>query len=79
MGWLTASGPDRAVTRSDKATPRDATTGIITGAEPRWLGPEDSMRAVLLVHGFIGTPQNYNTLPRCHRGPGWRVHAMLLP
>ncbi len=70
---------DSAVTRTDKATPRDATTGVITGAEPRWLGPEDSTRAVLLVHGFIGTPQNYNTLPDAIAAQGWRVHAMLLP
>lgn len=70
---------DRRVTAFDEATPRDPETGIVRGAEPRWLGPEDSPRAALLVHGFIGTPQNYNTLPDAIAARGWRVHAMLLP
>lgn len=70
---------DRRVTANDAATPRDPDTGIMIGAEPRWLGPEDSRRAVLMVHGFIGTPQNYNTLPDAIAARGWRVHAMLLP
>jgi carboxylesterase len=70
---------DRRVSAKDAATPRNPETGIMIGAEPRWLGPEVSRRAALLVHGFIGTPQNYGSLPEAIAAQGWRVHAMLLP
>lgn len=79
LGLAYSFWADHAVSQTDKATPRDPKTGIILGAEPRWLGPEDSTRAVLMVHGFIGTPQNYNTLPDAIAAQGWRVHVMLLP
>lgn len=60
-------------------TPRDPATGIFVGAEPRDLGPRNAPGAVLFVHGFIGTPNNYNDLPDKVAEAGWRARAMLVP
>ena len=72
--WL-----DRRVTLSDASSDRDADTGIIRGAEPMSLGPEDQDRAILMVHGFSGSPNNFNDLPGHLAEAGWHVHVMLLP
>ncbi len=77
MLWNTWA--DRRVTLSDEAIVRDPDTGIIRGAEPLTLGPENSRRAILMVHGFAGTPNNFNELPARLADTGWHVHAMLLP
>lgn len=58
---------------------RDPETGVIRGFEPILLNTERRDRAVLMVHGFIGAPQNYNQLPHDIAAAGWRVEAMLLP
>jgi len=70
---------DRKVAAYEAATPRDPVTGVMIGAEARSLGPRDAEAAILLVHGFIGTPNNYHDLPDTLAAMGWRVEAMLLP
>jgi carboxylesterase len=63
----------------EKRAKRDPETKVMLGYEPIIFHPERRDRAVLLVHGFIGSPQNYNTLPQAIADAGWRVEAMLLP
>lgn len=58
---------------------RDPATRIMKGFEPIALNTERKDRAVLLVHGFIGAPQNFGELPRQIADAGWRVEAMNLP
>lgn len=77
MLWNTWS--DRHVRLLDASTTRDPDTGVIRGAEPVRLGPENTRRAILMVHGFAGTPNNLNELPARIAATGWHVHAMLLP
>jgi len=69
--WLT--------TRTDRSLPRDPKTGILAGAEPRELGPDSAEGAVLLVNGFLGTPNNFADLPERIANADWRVRTMLLP
>jgi carboxylesterase len=64
---------------SDRHAERDPETGILSGAESRVLGPEQSPGAVLVVHGFIGTPHDFNDLPERLAARGWHVRAILLP
>ncbi|MCC6698871.1 MAG: alpha/beta fold hydrolase [Candidatus Hydrogenedentes bacterium] len=67
------------VEREDERTPRDETTGIMLGAEPRGLGPVDSPNAALFVHGYAGCGNNFNQLPDLLAEKGWRVRVLLLP
>ena len=67
------------VDREDERTPRDEATGIMIGAEPRDLGPSDSPRAALFVHGYAGCGNNFNRLPDLLAEKGWRVRVLLLP
>ena len=69
----------RAVRQFDASLPRDPETGIIEGAAPQWLGPEDSKTAVLFVHGFVGVGNNFADLPSLLAKQGFRVREMLLP
>jgi carboxylesterase len=59
--------------------PRDPETGILLGAVPLDLGPEDADVAVLLVHGFVGGVNNFGDLPDRLAAQGWRVRGMRLP
>ncbi len=72
-------GTTRRVRRDDARMPRDPATGIMVGAAPRSIGPEDARRAVLFVHGFGGCGNNFHTLPDLVAAAGWRVRVMLLP
>ena len=65
--------------KADNNAERDPATGLLEGAAPRTLGPEDSTRAVLFVHGFVGAGNNFNDLPDRVAAQGWRVEVMLLP
>ncbi|MCL4217446.1 MAG: alpha/beta fold hydrolase [Candidatus Hydrogenedentes bacterium] len=65
--------------KADNTAERDPDTGLLTGAAPRTLGPEDSDKAVLFVHGFVGAGNNFNDLPDRVAAQGWRVEVMLLP
>lgn len=58
---------------------RNPETGLLTGAEPRELGPEDSPCAALFIHGFGGAGTDFADLPERLAEAGWRVHVMLLP
>lgn len=67
------------VKKKDCHAARDSQSGILIGAEPRSLGTEDAPLAVLLVHGFVGTPNNFNDLPDRIAHAGHRARVMLLP
>ncbi len=58
---------------------RNPETGILVGAEPRELGPENSPRAALFIHGFGGAGTDFADLPERLAENGWRVRIMLLP
>lgn len=70
---------ERLVTAADRRAPRDPETGYLLGAEVRELGPQDAPGAALLVHGFIGTGNNFGELPERIAEKGWRVRLMSLP
>lgn len=53
--------------------------GFLPGMAPRDLGPVDASRAILMVHGFSGSPTNYHDLPEVLARDGWRVRVMTLP
>lgn len=72
-------GSEKDVRRYDNTAPRNPETGILLGAEPRDLGPENASNAILFVHGFSGTGNNYNDLPDRVAAKGWRTRVMLLP
>jgi carboxylesterase len=72
-------GSSKAVQKHDSSVSRDPETGILLGAEPRWLGPEHASKAILFVHGFLGTGNNFYDLPDHAADDGWRVRVMLLP
>ena len=67
------------VTGRNRHAPRDPETGILRGAEPRTLGPDDAPVAVLLVHGYLGGSNNFADLPDRLAACGWRVRVMRLP
>ncbi|MFP4500153.1 MAG: alpha/beta hydrolase [Candidatus Hydrogenedentota bacterium] len=72
-------GSDHFVARYVARTPRDPDTGIMHGAEQRDLIPPNPRGAVLLVHGFNGSPNNFHELPEQLAAAGWRAKAILLP
>jgi len=72
-----AAGP-WFVKKTDARQPRNA-DGILSGAAPRDLGPEDAECAVLLVHGYLGCGNNFGELPERLAETGCRVRVMLLP
>jgi carboxylesterase len=72
-------GTNVLVIRADFSADRDPETGILRGAEELLLGPEESPKAALLVHGFLGGSSNFGELPSALAERGWRVHAMRLP
>ena len=75
MGMLATS----CVRLSDSLMERDPETGLLEHAAPRTLGPADAETAVLMVHGFLGTPHHFEKLPEVLADAGYRVHVMLLP
>ena len=61
-------------------TPRSGTTGIVRGAEPISLTQENAAsRAILLFHGFLGSPADFGDLPETLHEAGFTVQAPLLP
>lgn len=70
---------DRLVTRYEQTAPRDPGSSYLKGATPRELGPANSPRAVLFVHGFIGGQSNFHDLPDRVAAAGWHVRTMRLP
>lgn len=70
---------DPLVSRYERDAPRDPGSPYLKGMTPRELGPADSTRAVLFVHGFIGGQSNFHDLPDRVAAEGWHVRAMRLP
>ncbi len=70
---------DRLVSRYERTAPRDPGSLFLKGTTPRTLGPENSPRAVLFVHGFIGGQSNFHDLPDQVAAAGWYVRTMRLP
>ena len=67
------------VKRHNGRVDRDPETGILVGAEPRAFGPKSAKGAVLFVHGFAGSPNNFKDLPEAVAAADWHVQVMLLP
>jgi carboxylesterase len=70
---------DKLVAEYERNLPHDPSTGYMYGAEPRRIGPEDSRRAALFVHGFVGAGGNFADLPDRLAADGWLVRVMRLP
>ena len=70
---------DRMAEKHDASAPRDPETGILRGAEPFDLGPENAPGAVLFIHGFGGNGNHFEELPRRVAQAGWRARVLLLP
>ena len=70
---------DGSVREYERRAERDPDGVHLLGMSPRDLGPENPERAILFVHGFSGSPTNYNDLPDFVAADGWRVRCMLLP
>ena len=64
---------------SDRHAVRDASTGILRGAEPCEFGPKDAPCAVLFVHGFVGAGNNFWHLPELLAQQGHSVRVLRLP
>jgi carboxylesterase len=79
VGLMASLVMDARVRAYEKNTPRDPETGIMEGAAPRILGPATADKAILFIHGFIGTPNNFNDLPDKVAEAGWHTEVMLLP
>lgn len=65
--------------REERSAPRDPHTNILIGAEARELGPDDARGAVMFVHGFAGSGNNFGEVPDAIAQNGWRVRIMRLP
>lgn len=62
----------------EKSMPRDAGTGILRGAEPFRIEGADPRKAVLLIHGFTGTPYDMRGMGKYLAEHGYTVYAPLL-
>jgi len=60
-------------------TPRDRETGIVKGAETVDLRTDGATRAVLALHGFLGSPPDLGDLPGALHRAGYDVLAPRLP
>lgn len=67
-----------SVREYERRAERDPDGIHLKGMSPRDLGPETSDRAILFVHGFSGSPNNYNDLPDFLARDGWRVRCMVV-
>jgi carboxylesterase len=70
---------DRLVSGYERNASRDPGSPFLKGMTPREMGPENSTRAVLFVHGFIGAQSNFNDLPDEVAAAGWHVRTIRLP
>ncbi len=70
---------DQLVARYERTASRDPSSPYLKGMTPRELGPVESPRAVLFVHGFIGGQSNFHDLPDQVAASGWFVRTMRLP
>lgn len=68
--------------REIDGTDRDPATGVVRGTEAVWLHPSpanDTGRAVLLVHGFMGSRKDFNDLGPALAAAGLHVRMLRLP
>lgn len=70
---------DWRVSYYEREAARDPGSPYLKGMSPRELGPVDSGKAVLFVHGFIGGQSNFHDLPDRVAEAGWHVRTMRLP
>lgn len=56
----------------------DSKTGIMKGAEPVYI-PGKNRKAILLIHGYIGSPTDYGRLPQLLAAEGCTISVPLLP
>lgn len=70
---------DAAARRWTDRQPRSESGEYLQGGAPLTRGPENSATAVLLVHGFVGGPNNFGELPEDLADAGYYVRAMTLP
>ncbi|MGC2424989.1 MAG: alpha/beta fold hydrolase, partial [Nitrospirota bacterium] len=68
----------RKILAEEKSLPRDS-AGILIGAEPFSYPVEGSERAVLLIHGFGGTPFDLRLLGKYLSDNGIAAYGVLLP
>ncbi|GAB4151239.1 MAG: hypothetical protein Kow00107_01880 [Planctomycetota bacterium] len=60
--------------------PLSSETGYVEGICPETLAPEGGIRGgVLMVHGFIGSPQDFGSLGERIAAEGFEVRKMVLP
>ena len=69
----------RLVAKHEATLEHDPKTGFMVGADPFDFRPEHPKGVVLFVHGFLGTPNNFNTLPAQVAEAGWCAKSMMLP
>ena len=78
-----ASASHRALEREIAESPRDPETGVLIGAEAVTLDPTDAAttptRACLMIHGFIGSRQDFADLGERLAEAGLHVRMMRLP
>lgn len=74
-----ASAARLALKREIAAADRDPRTGIIRGTEAVDLGPDDARAACLLIHGFVGSRQDFAQLGEQLADAGFHVRMMRLP
>lgn len=69
----------RSLTREIESTSRDPQTGIVLGAEPINIGPEDATAACLLIHGYVGARSDFADLGERLSEQGFYVRMARLP
>ena len=74
----------RAIDQEIASTPRDPQTGVILGAEAIWIHPPDGNdrhpgRAVLMLHGFLGSRSDFADLGERLAAEGLAVRMARLP
>jgi len=77
-GGLYSCAARKAMEREISETPRDPTTGIVTGAEAVTLDGR-SGQACLLVHGWVGSRKDFHDLGERLQQRGLTVRMMRLP
>jgi len=68
----------REAMRRAVSVPRNPATGIMLGAEPVAID-RGSRGACLLLHGWLGSPADFTTLPAALAEAGWDVYVPLHP
>ena len=73
------AGIEQLVEARDARNAHRISRGRFEGFAPRSLGPEEAKTALLLVHGFLASPNAFAAFPEEWAAAGYFVRAMLLP